>query len=152
MGEKAFLKTSLIYKFVGPLMFPNNCKALVYNHRLYLVLLIKSRTAFSLPAEQGKLHAVPVSFYVGLPVSSGLKLSEQSALFTLWFEIQSVILLPEKWHAFNVLVKNCRVDKTKKIPVNNRHWNIAFTISGKEDTALRFNLFLFYTANLSSLA
>lgn len=114
MGEKAFSKTPLICKFIGLLMFSINCKALAYNHQLYLVLLIKSRTAFSLPAEQGKLHAVPVSFYLGLQVSSGLKLSEQSALFILWFSIQSVILLLEKWQAFNVLAKNCRVDKIKK--------------------------------------
>lgn len=114
MGEKAFSKTPLICKFIGPLMFPINCRALAYNHQLYLVLLIKSRTAFSLPAEQGKRHAVPVSFYLGLRVSSGLKLSEQSALFILWFSIQSLILLLEKWQAFNVLAKNCGVDKIKK--------------------------------------
>lgn len=95
-------------------MFPINCRALAYNYQLYLVLLIESRTAFSLPAEQGKLHAVPVSFYLGLQVASGLKLSEQSALFILWFSIQSIILLLEKWQAFNVLAKNCGVDKIKK--------------------------------------
>lgn len=114
MGEKAFSKTPLICKFIGQLMFSINCRALAYNHQLYMVLLIKSRTAFSLPAEQGTLHAVPVSFYLGIQVSSGLKLSEQSALFILWFSIQSIILLLEKWQAFNLLAKNCRVDKIKK--------------------------------------
>lgn len=85
MGGEAFSKTPLTCKFIGLLMFSINCRVLAYNHQLDLVLLIKSRTAFSLPAEQGKLHAVPVSFYLGLQVSSGLKLSEQSALFILWF-------------------------------------------------------------------
>lgn len=80
--EKTVSETPLIRWFIGPLMFPINCKTLTYSHWLYLVLLIKSRTAFSLPAEQGKLHALPVSFYLGLPVSSGLKLS---ALFIVWF-------------------------------------------------------------------
>lgn len=114
MGEKASSKAPLICKFFGLLRFSINCRALACNHQLYLVLLIKSRTAFSLPAEQGKLHAVPVSFYLGLRVSSGLKLSEQSALFILWFSIQDIISLLEKWQPFNVLAKNCGVDKIIK--------------------------------------
>lgn len=40
---------------LGLFMFPINCRALPYNHWVDIVLLIKSRSAFSPPAEQGEV-------------------------------------------------------------------------------------------------